>query len=130
MIFFLHLRGDNSSGAIQPGRMWRPVENTMGRTPGGAYAATLWNGTVAVQRGWYFSSHELWKLLVLPYLDDPLVRRVTANGERAQPTVLPCLLAAWAFTFRARAGPEAAAQTRGPSWRTLGRGPCRTIRSR
>ena len=83
MIFFIHLLGDNSSGAIQPQRMWRPVENTM-RTPSGAYSATTWNGSVAVQRGWYFSAHELWKLLVLPYLDVPLARRVTANGERAR----------------------------------------------
>ena len=84
MIFFLHLLGDNSSGAIQPSRMWRPVENTMNSSSGGTYSATVWNGSVAVQRGWYFSAHELWKLLVLPYLDVPLARRVTANGERAR----------------------------------------------
>jgi hypothetical protein len=37
-----------------------------------------------VQRGWNFSTHELWKLLVLPYLDNTLVRRLIANGERAR----------------------------------------------
>eukprot|EP01012_Entosiphon_sulcatum_P042783 TRINITY_DN5687_c0_g1_i1.p1 TRINITY_DN5687_c0_g1~~TRINITY_DN5687_c0_g1_i1.p1 ORF type:complete len:527 (-),score=79.40 TRINITY_DN5687_c0_g1_i1:42-1601(-) len=40
--------------------------------------------SITVQRGWWFSSHEQWKLLLLPYLRIPIVRRVFANCERAR----------------------------------------------
>ena len=39
---------------------------------------------VTVQRGFWFSSHEQWKVLLLPYLSLPLVRDVFANCERAR----------------------------------------------
>jgi hypothetical protein len=39
-----------------------------------------------LQRGWWFSTHEQWKLLLLPYLSEdlPLVGQVFANAERAR----------------------------------------------
>eukprot|EP00930_Biecheleria_cincta_P072450 TRINITY_DN5984_c0_g1_i1.p1 TRINITY_DN5984_c0_g1~~TRINITY_DN5984_c0_g1_i1.p1 ORF type:complete len:748 (+),score=132.91 TRINITY_DN5984_c0_g1_i1:81-2324(+) len=39
---------------------------------------------ITVQRGFWASAHEQWKLLVLPYLDIPLVKQVFANTERAR----------------------------------------------
>ena len=45
-------------------------------TPSGA--------VVTAQRGFWFSSHEQWKALLLPYLALPLVRDVFANCERAR----------------------------------------------
>lgn len=45
---------------------------------------TLPKGPITVQAGWRFSSHEQWKLLVLPYLDSDRARRVMFNAERAR----------------------------------------------
>lgn len=41
---------------------------------------------ITVQNGWWFSTHEQWKLLLLPYLssDLPLVHDVFANAERVR----------------------------------------------
>lgn len=40
---------------------------------------------ITVQRGFWFSSHEQWKYLALPYLTaSPINRRVFLNGERAR----------------------------------------------
>lgn len=41
-------------------------------------------GPITVQKGYWFSSHEQWKLLEMPYTDVPLVRRLFANAERAR----------------------------------------------
>ncbi|RYY35038.1 hypothetical protein EON62_02815, partial [archaeon] len=53
---------------------------------------------ITVQQGFWFSSHEQWKTLLLPYFDVDIVRRVFANCERARTwdgsvTALPGLLA-------------------------------------
>ena len=37
-----------------------------------------------VQKGFWFSSHEQWKLLEMPYLDVPIVKRVFHNAERVR----------------------------------------------
>src|SRR5690606_16156582 len=43
------------------------------------------SGPITVQRGWWFSSHEQWKYLELPYLTaSPTNRRIFMNGERAR----------------------------------------------
>lgn len=42
------------------------------------------NKSVTVQEGFWFSAHEQWKLLEMPYLDNSLVHRVFANAERAR----------------------------------------------
>lgn len=39
---------------------------------------------ITVQEGFWFSSHEQWKLLEMPYLDVPIVRRVFHNAERVR----------------------------------------------
>ena len=41
-------------------------------------------GPITVQKGFWFSSHEQWKLLEMPYLDIPLVKRVFHNAERVR----------------------------------------------
>ncbi|KAF2727161.1 putative GPI anchored protein [Polyplosphaeria fusca] len=41
-------------------------------------------GNVTVQKGFWFSSHEQWKLLEMPYTDVPLVKRIFHNAERAR----------------------------------------------
>ncbi|KJE90716.1 hypothetical protein CAOG_08566 [Capsaspora owczarzaki ATCC 30864] len=42
------------------------------------------NATFTVQRGWWFSSHETWKYMMLPYVLSPTNYRVFLNGERAR----------------------------------------------
>ena len=39
---------------------------------------------VTAQRGFWFSAHEQWKALLLPYLDLPLVHSIFGNCERAR----------------------------------------------
>ena len=41
-------------------------------------------GKLTTQRGWWFSSHEQWKFMVLPYLDVPIVSRIYKLGEKAR----------------------------------------------
>ncbi|PHH77905.1 hypothetical protein CDD83_4070 [Cordyceps sp. RAO-2017] len=41
-------------------------------------------GPITVEQGYWFSSHELWKVLELPYFDVDLVRRLYRNAERAR----------------------------------------------
>lgn len=41
-------------------------------------------GSIAVQRGFWFSAHEQWKVALLPYLDVPLAAAVFRNGEVAR----------------------------------------------
>jgi len=39
---------------------------------------------ITCQRGHWFSSHEQWKYLTMPYLDVPINRRIYINGEKAR----------------------------------------------
>ncbi|OIW24776.1 putative GPI anchored protein [Coniochaeta ligniaria NRRL 30616] len=41
-------------------------------------------GPITVQQGYWFSSHEQWKALEMPYYDVDLVRRLFTNAERAR----------------------------------------------
>jgi len=41
-------------------------------------------GRITVQEGFWFSSHEQWKYMELPYTDVPINKRVFLNGERAR----------------------------------------------
>ncbi|KAL2356526.1 putative GPI anchored protein [Cryomyces antarcticus] len=41
-------------------------------------------GPITVQEGFWFSAHEQWKLLELPYLSIPLVQRLFLNAERVR----------------------------------------------
>jgi hypothetical protein len=40
--------------------------------------------SITVQKGFWFSAHEQWKLLEMPYLDNKLVYRLFHNAERAR----------------------------------------------
>lgn len=81
MIMFLDLLSPWDDEA-QRDAMWRPVRGDAARKEFNQQG--LPNGPITVQRGWRFSSHELWKYMVLPYLQQPLAARVFANGERAR----------------------------------------------
>lgn len=48
------------------------------------YAAWPSGARVTTQLGFWFSAHEQWKTLLLPYLDVPLVRDIFANAERVR----------------------------------------------
>jgi hypothetical protein len=39
---------------------------------------------ITTQRGWWFSAHEQWKYLFLPYLASPVNRQVFLNGEKVR----------------------------------------------
>ncbi|PCG91800.1 Hypothetical protein PENO1_060780 [Penicillium occitanis (nom. inval.)] len=41
-------------------------------------------GPITVQKGYWFSSHETWKVLEMPYYDIDIIRRVFQNAERAR----------------------------------------------
>lgn len=41
-------------------------------------------GPITVQKGFWFSSHEQWKILQMPYYDIPLVKRIFTNAERVR----------------------------------------------
>jgi hypothetical protein len=42
------------------------------------------NEHITVQKGWWFSAHEQWKYLFLPYLQSDINKRVFLNGEKAR----------------------------------------------
>lgn len=42
------------------------------------------NGPITVQKGWWFSSHETWKVMELPYNNVPIHNRVFRNGEKVR----------------------------------------------
>jgi len=41
-------------------------------------------GPITVQKGWWFSAHETWKVMELPYNSVPIHKRIFDNGERAR----------------------------------------------
>mmetsp|Transcript_19047 Transcript_19047/g.21211 ORF Transcript_19047/g.21211 Transcript_19047/m.21211 type:complete len:519 (+) Transcript_19047:48-1604(+) len=41
-------------------------------------------GNITVQKGWWFSSHEQWKYMELPYFSVGINKRIFMNGERAR----------------------------------------------
>ncbi|CAI7565174.1 unnamed protein product [Penicillium glandicola] len=41
-------------------------------------------GPITVQKGYWFSSHETWKVMEMPYYDIDIVRRVFKNAERVR----------------------------------------------
>eukprot|EP00928_Gymnodinium_smaydae_P028111 TRINITY_DN21529_c4_g1_i1.p1 TRINITY_DN21529_c4_g1~~TRINITY_DN21529_c4_g1_i1.p1 ORF type:complete len:770 (+),score=165.45 TRINITY_DN21529_c4_g1_i1:134-2311(+) len=86
MVMFVDLLGDwsgeENEGIEMRDRLWRLAQMNQVAVP--YEAEGLAGGPITVQRGWRFSSHELWAYLVLPYLDDPLMLRLLRNGERAR----------------------------------------------
>ena len=41
---------------------------------------------ITVQKGWWFSTHEQWKALLLPYVSDdlPVIKKLFANAEKVR----------------------------------------------
>lgn len=84
MVLFMDLLGNWSgfadNGAQEKSLIWQNKSQHLK-----ASTWTLPNGkNISVQQGFWFSSHEQWKTLQLPYLDLPLVKRIFANGELAR----------------------------------------------
>lgn len=86
---FLYLRG-NIRGAVAPPlsgtelrQLWLNKRIKLQRATYKPTGATT-GSAVAVQRGWWFSAHEQWKYLLLPYSDSVVNWRVFVNGERAR----------------------------------------------
>jgi hypothetical protein len=42
------------------------------------------NDYLTVQKGWWFSAHETWKYLFLPYLSSPINKQIFLNGEKVR----------------------------------------------
>jgi hypothetical protein len=81
MLMFLDIFCEWSNSAEKQ-KMWAPVKKNQIMVEYDHVG--LPNGPISVQRGWRFSSHELWKYMVLPYTDNEHALRVLRNGERAR----------------------------------------------
>eukprot|EP00440_Ansanella_granifera_P039897 gb/GFBE01043272.1/.p1 GENE.gb/GFBE01043272.1/~~gb/GFBE01043272.1/.p1 ORF type:complete len:605 (+),score=123.24 gb/GFBE01043272.1/:1-1815(+) len=81
MVLFMDLlaewKGYPQDGAAEKEKMWaRKQLKVIARN------YTAQDGSVlTVQEGFWFSSHEQWKLMVLPYLQIPLVKQIFTNSE-------------------------------------------------
>jgi len=85
MTFFLDLYGNWSGIESQREDLWklkRPKLQLVEYQLFPPYVEEAQN--ITVQRGWWFSSHEQWKYLELPYFDSDINKRVFLNGERAR----------------------------------------------
>jgi len=77
MAFFMDLYGDWKNGSRED--IWIKKRDKLISVN---YPTPL--GNITCQKGWWFSSHEQWKYLLLPYNDVPVNRRIFVNGERAR----------------------------------------------
>jgi len=79
---FLELYSDwtNFGGTTVADQIWdkklKMAQSVQFTTTGGA--------KITVERGYWFSSHEQWKFMELPYFDVDIANRVYLNGERAR----------------------------------------------
>ena len=79
--YWLDLYGNLSSNATEA--LWavkRPQLVAINYT----LANNITGGPITVRKGYWFSAHEEWNILELPYLEVPLVRRVFHNNQRAR----------------------------------------------
>lgn len=82
MAFYMDLYADWEAGSFNQSErdhIWtakRPLLQAV------LYKSRL--GEITVERGWWYSSHEKWKYMLLPYTDVPINRRVFLNGEKAR----------------------------------------------
>jgi hypothetical protein len=89
MIMFMDLLADGINDKDRV-RLWRKVKNGVqrkvynGPEPSDVVSSDELPGPISVEAGWRFSSHELWKFLVMPYLEDEQTFRIASNGERAR----------------------------------------------
>ncbi|CAE8588744.1 unnamed protein product, partial [Polarella glacialis] len=84
MVLFVDLlanwTGYPENGAAEKFAIWEKKQSRVK-----AVNYTTPDGTnLTVQEGFWFSSHEQWKLMVLPYLNLPLVREVFTNVEHVR----------------------------------------------
>jgi len=83
MAFFMDLYGDWSGIETQREDLWKFKRLKLKSVN---YELNTDKGTtsITVQKGWWFSAHEQWKYLELPYFDSEINKRVFFNGERAR----------------------------------------------
>eukprot|EP00930_Biecheleria_cincta_P034732 TRINITY_DN23967_c0_g1_i1.p1 TRINITY_DN23967_c0_g1~~TRINITY_DN23967_c0_g1_i1.p1 ORF type:complete len:666 (+),score=135.99 TRINITY_DN23967_c0_g1_i1:125-1999(+) len=84
MVLFMDLLGNWSGfeddGAQEKALIWQKKSRHLKMSH-----FTMPDGkNISIQQGFWFSSHEQWKTLQLPYLDLPLVKQIFANGELAR----------------------------------------------
>lgn len=82
LVLFVDLLGDWSSypnnGKEERNKMW---ERKQIRLKAVNFTNPEDDRKITVQEGFWFSSHEQWKLMVLPYLEIPLLKQVFTNSE-------------------------------------------------
>jgi len=82
LVLFVDLLGDWSSfphnGREERNKMW---ERKQIRLKAINFTDPKDDSKITVQEGFWFSSHEQWKLMVLPYLEIPLVKQIFTNSE-------------------------------------------------
>lgn len=81
MEIFITLFGSVSSNQVDALWAYKQTNEAVRRTAIDIAAGT---NTFAVEQGYRFSSHEMWARLQFPYLDDPCLRRLFVNGEKAR----------------------------------------------
>jgi hypothetical protein len=64
----------------QINEIWR---NKTAKVTIGAYH-TKGGRKITVRKGYFYSSHEMWNFLVLPYRDVPILNKLFVNGEKAR----------------------------------------------
>lgn len=72
---------DGPQGAQERELLWEVKRPQLQRVD---YPLPAGAGSIAVQRGFWYSAHENWKVALLPYLDVPLAAAVFRNGEVAR----------------------------------------------
>jgi hypothetical protein len=48
------------------------------------YYSTNAKANITVEKGWWFSAHEQWKHLFMPYLDVEIFNKIQKNNEKAR----------------------------------------------
>jgi len=83
MVLFMHLLGDwsdYSDPAMEKRLIWQRKQHKLVQVD---YVVNT-SFSIAVQQGFWYSAHEQWKLLALPYMQSPIVAKVFENVERAR----------------------------------------------
>mmetsp|Transcript_67977 Transcript_67977/g.126958 ORF Transcript_67977/g.126958 Transcript_67977/m.126958 type:complete len:558 (-) Transcript_67977:36-1709(-) len=83
MVLFMHLLGDwsdYSDPALEKRLIWQWKQRKFVQVDYLVNTSTR----ITVQEGFWYSAHEQWKLLVLPYIDIPTCAAVFRNVERAR----------------------------------------------
>ena len=78
--FMMYFFG-NFSSAQEKEMMW---DQKRQKLQSADYLVEELNQNITVQKGWWFSAHETWKYLFLPYMDVNVTRDLLINGEKVR----------------------------------------------